>query len=64
MIYGAAGLRSASHIPGSAYTEWVEVSQGTGGGTAGIAVQDTTVAASGTTTTVDGTLSKNVDWAV
>ncbi|MFQ5857927.1 MAG: hypothetical protein ACE5LU_20165 [Anaerolineae bacterium] len=63
VVYGAAAMRQRRHTPGAGYTERAEVTQGSGGGTAGVAVQDETVA-SAATVAVDGAFDKSVDWAV
>ncbi len=63
VVYSTAAMRNRTHIPGAAYTERAEISQGSGGGAAAVAVQDQTVAAA-STIAVDGSFSGNVDWAV
>lgn len=63
VVYGVAAIRNRSHIPGIDFEEQVEAAQGSDGSTAGIAVQDQTVALA-SLTTVDGAFSRAVDWAV
>jgi len=62
-IFGAAALRNKSHTPGAGYIERLEFAQGSGGNTAGLAIQDMEIA-SISTVALDGTFSSKVDWAV
>jgi len=61
--YAAVALRNRTHEPGVTYTERSEVSQGSGGSKAGLAIEDGSSAAAGTVS-VDGTLNGDVDWAI
>jgi len=63
MVYGAVGIRNRSHDPGAGYSEQVEFAQGSGGNTAGIAVEDQSFGTL-STVTMNGSFSSNVDWAV
>ncbi|MFQ5650421.1 MAG: choice-of-anchor D domain-containing protein [bacterium] len=63
VVYGATALRNRRHTPGSGYTERDEGSAGRGGNTAGLAVQDRSVA-SASTVRLAGAFNKRVDWAV
>lgn len=61
-IYAAAALRKRSHEPGAGYLEQLEFTS-SNSDRAGVAVQDRQVAVVGTTT-VNGSFSRSVDWAV
>jgi hypothetical protein len=63
LAFGGAARRNRTHTAGAGYTERAEVAQGSGGDTAGAAVEDKAVATSGTVA-VDGSFSGTVDWAV
>jgi uncharacterized repeat protein (TIGR02543 family) len=65
LVYSAVGLRSAGHAPGQVPNEYTERVDFVHGATApaGIAVQEATIATQ-STVPANGTLSKNVDWAV
>jgi hypothetical protein len=65
LVYSAVGLRSAGHAPGQVPNEYTERVDFVHGATApaGIAVQEATIATQATVP-ANGTLSKNVDWAV
>jgi hypothetical protein len=63
VAYGAAAIGDEGHTPGSGYIERLEASQGVGSMQIGIAVEDKSVPAPATVA-VDGTMGKNVDWAV
>ncbi len=63
VVFGAAAMRNRRHQPGAQYTEQTEIAAGSGGGTAGLATQDRTVASAGAVT-FDGSFNKDVDWAV
>ena len=63
VVYSTAAMRNSSHTPGAGFTERVEARQGSSGATASIAVQDKAVP-SGSSTTVDGSFSNLVDWAI
>ena len=62
-MYGAVATRHLTHTPGAGYLERAEVHQGSGGKTAGVAVEDKDVAAPAAAT-IDGSFSGTVDWAV
>lgn len=62
MAIAAAALRSRAHEPGADFTEHTEVSAGTGGGTAGIALQAASVLGP-ESLVVDGGFDRAVDWA-
>lgn len=63
LVYGAAARRHKLHTSGAEYTERQEVSIGSGGSVAGVAVQDrSTIVA--TTLDVDGSFGGTVDYAV
>jgi hypothetical protein len=65
VIYGAVAMLDQEHniIEGAGFIEREEVHQGTSD-IAGLAVEDKTVTAAGLITTVEGTFSSSVDWAV
>ena len=63
LIYGATAMRNKSHEPGENYREQIERMQGSGGGAAGGAVVDSTIATAGTVPFL-GSFSSSVDWAV
>ena len=63
VVYGAVATRHLTHTPGAGYLERAEVHQGSGGKTAGVAVEDKDVAAPATVT-LEGSFSGTVDWAV
>jgi len=64
MVYGAATMRSKTHIRGAGYTERAEIHQGTVSNTmASVAVEDQSFA-SADTVVVDGSFNASVDWAV
>ena len=63
LVFGAASMRNASHTPGSGFVERNERKSGSSGnGTSSIAVMDGTPPTG--PTTVSGTFSQVVDWAV
>ena len=62
VIYSAATMRNKSHSPGPAYTERVELTQGSSGDTASIVAQDSASAAAAPLV-ADGTFDSTVDWA-
>jgi len=59
MVYGAAALRDRSHTPGVDYTERADLKKSK----AAVAVEDKAMATAGATT-LTGTFSGTVDWAV
>jgi hypothetical protein len=63
LAFGGAALRNRTHMPGTGFAERAEVAQGSGGDTAGAAVEDKVVATSGTVG-VEGSFGGSVDWAV
>ncbi len=63
LVVGAVGMRNKSHTPGSGFVERVEFTQGTGGGSAGLAVEDRAVTTGGSVN-VTGQISGTVDWAL
>ncbi|MDZ7361895.1 MAG: T9SS type A sorting domain-containing protein [candidate division KSB1 bacterium] len=64
MVYGAATMRSKTHIRGAGYTERVEFHQGAVNNTmTSIAIEDQTFPSPGTVV-VDGSFNASVDWAV
>ena len=63
VVYGAVATRHLTHTPGAGYLERAEVHQGSGGKTAGVAVEDKDVAAPAAAT-IDGSFSGTVDWAL
>jgi uncharacterized repeat protein (TIGR02543 family) len=63
VVYSAVAMRRRSHTPGAGFTEQAEASQGSGGRTAGIAVQDRS-ADPFSSVTVNGSFDKDVDWAL
>jgi uncharacterized repeat protein (TIGR02543 family) len=63
VVYGAAAMRSRSHVPGPGFTERAEINYGTNSAMAAIAVMDKVVP-SATTLTVNGAFTGDVDWAV
>ncbi|MFQ5648636.1 MAG: choice-of-anchor D domain-containing protein, partial [bacterium] len=63
LIFGAIAMRNRRHTPGPDYFERKEFAQGSGGGTAGLAIVEREVTTPATVS-FDGTFSKNVDWAV
>jgi hypothetical protein len=62
LIFSAATMRSQTHTPGAGYTQRAELSQGSFGQAASIAVQDRIIA-SASMAAVNGTFSGAVDWA-
>ncbi|MCG8606422.1 Ig-like domain-containing protein, partial [bacterium] len=62
VVYGAAALRNKAHNPGTGFSERGEISRGTGGSAAGIAVSDKPVALV-STVSMTGSFDNNVDWA-
>ncbi|MCG8605958.1 Ig-like domain-containing protein, partial [bacterium] len=62
IVYGAVALRNKTHNPGEGFTERIELSQGTGGSGAGLAISDRATEA-GVTNVLNGSLSRKVDWA-
>lgn len=62
-VYGAATMRNRNHTAGPGYTEQAEISRGSGGNIASLAVQDRLVT-SQSTVGVKGTFSGKVDWAM
>jgi hypothetical protein len=63
LVFGAATMRNAAHTPGPGFVERNEQMAGSSGSSASsIAVMDATPP--GAATTVSGTFSKIVDWAV
>jgi hypothetical protein len=63
VAFGAVALRNRTHTPGAGYTERAERASGSGGDTAGIAIQDRSITAVGPLA-VAGTLSSATDYAV
>jgi hypothetical protein len=63
VIFSAVAIRNRDHTPGADFVELLELHQGTGGGTAGLAIQTRTLVTAGPIS-VAGTLSSNTDWAV
>jgi hypothetical protein len=63
IVFGTAAMRRHQHFPGQGYTERTEVLSGSGGSASSVAIQDRTIAASGTLP-VEGSFSSTVDWAV
>ena len=65
MVYGAIAHRNRHNTPGAGYTEHGEYQQDgtTGGAVAGMSTQEQSVAAPANLI-FDGTLNRNVDWAV
>jgi hypothetical protein len=63
VVYGAIAMRNRTHTPGSGYTERAEVSFGSGGGVASVALVDQTIPVS-SQVTMDGSFNSDVDWAV
>lgn len=63
LIYGAVGIRNRNNTPGAWYTEQVELSSGSSGERAGMAVQDRTVAIP-STVLFNGTLNSATDWSL
>jgi uncharacterized repeat protein (TIGR02543 family) len=63
LVYGAAAMRSRSHVPGPGFAERAEISQGSNSAMAALAVIDKVVP-SATTVTVNGAFNGDVDWAV
>jgi len=62
-IFAAINMRHRGHEPGSAYREHVELHQGIPNNIASLAIVDRPAEAPATVL-VDGTLSKDVDWAL
>jgi hypothetical protein len=62
LVYSAVGLRTAENTPGAAFTELADFTFGATG-PAGLAAQEAAIPAP-TTVAANGTLSKNIDWAV
>jgi hypothetical protein len=63
LVVGAVALRNKTHNSGSGYVTRIEVSHGTAGNVAGIALVDRVVPLA-TTMPLHGTLNSPVDWAV
>ena len=63
VLYGAASMRNKTHTPGSGFTEQVEVSQGSGGSAASIAIEDQTITLP-SQVSLNGSFNSNVDWSV
>jgi hypothetical protein len=63
VIFTAVALRNKTHNPGAGYTTRIELTQGSGGNTAGIAVFDGPVPIA-TPRPLNGSLNSAVDWAV
>ena len=63
VVFGAVAMRNRRHTPGLGYTEQVEFTAGTGGSTAGMAVEDQELS-SVSIVDVNGSFSGTVDWAV
>ena len=61
--FGAVATRNRNHTAGAGYTERAEIKQGSGGNTAGSAIEDRTAPGPGAAP-VNGTLSGSTDWAV
>ena len=64
--YGAVAIRNRTHTPGSspaAYTERAEVSRGSSGNVAALAVEDRSVA-SASAIPVNGSMGGSTDWAM
>jgi hypothetical protein len=64
VVYAVAATLDQEHTPGQDFTERVDIQQSYPGTLAGLAVQDKPVIAADQTTTVNGTFSAPVDWAV
>lgn len=62
VVWSAAALRNRSHTPGPGFTEILEGASGSGGDTAGLAIQQRASTAPGVVT-VGGSLGGTVDWA-
>jgi hypothetical protein len=62
VVFGAAAMRTRTHSPGVGFVERTELRTGSGGDTASLAVQDTSVA-SPSTVGVTGSFSGSTDWA-
>ncbi|MFQ5652008.1 MAG: choice-of-anchor D domain-containing protein, partial [bacterium] len=63
VVFGAVALRNKVHTAGADYTERGEIHAGSGGSVSGVAVQDRLVTPAGSVL-FNGTLHRNVDWAV
>ncbi|MCI0635842.1 MAG: hypothetical protein L0206_18285, partial [Actinobacteria bacterium] len=63
LVFGAAALRQHAHTPGAGWTERAEITAGSGGSAAGVAVEDQSFAAPGSVA-VAGSFGSTVDWAV
>lgn len=63
VAYGTASMRNRRHEPGTTYTERAEILAGSGGDVSSNAVQDRSVATPAALP-VDGSFSRDVDWAV
>ncbi len=63
LAFAAVAIRNRDYTPGSGYTQRDEVTAGSGGWIAGLAVMDRSVANPGQVT-VNGTFSQDIDWAV
>lgn len=62
-VYGAVALRQRQHQAGGGFIERAEVTAGSGGGTAGLVVQDRNYNAP-SAVQLSGGFSNNVDWAL
>ena len=62
LVFGAAAMRTRTHSPGAGFVERAELRTGSGGDTASLAVQDTSVA-SASAVGVAGSFSGAADWA-
>ena len=62
-VYGAVALRQRQHLASGGFIERAEVSAGSGGGTAGLVVQDRNYNTP-SAVQLSGSFSKNVDWAL
>ncbi len=63
LVYGAISMRNKTHTPGAGYTERVAFVQGSGGGTASVAVMERATN-SPSSTIIDGGFSSSVDYGV
>jgi hypothetical protein len=63
LLYVATADRNRDHLPGSGYTERIELHKGSGGSVAGLAISDRRIGAAGLTA-VEGSFSGVVDWAL
>ena len=62
-VFSAVAIRNKNHEPGTGFTERIEGSAGSGGSTAGLAVQDQSITVA-ENVNVSGQISRDVDWAV